>query len=84
MAEAALHARPEYDYDVIEGDIHRRMLHFDYSFDESLIPAIGTLLTGTDTLLFSLIRNESRPDPKSTDGRRRLLVKVFERTEYVT
>jgi len=83
MAEGSLHARPEYDKDIHEDDIQRTIRHFDYPSDESLIPAYGTLLTGTDTLGYSLVEILSVPDPKSVQGRRRLLALTYERTIYV-
>ena len=84
MAEGALHARPEYDFDERgeRGDIHRTFRHFDYPSNESLIPPLGAQLTGTNKLEFCLILIDSKPDPKSVQDRRRLIVLVYERTEY--
>ena len=84
MAEAKLHPRPEYDYDVREHDIQRRFKHYDYPANEDLIPDIGSTLGESGVQDWNLVSLQSKPDPKSIEGRRRLLVLVYERTEYVS
>lgn len=83
MAEGARHARPEYDTTERVGELLRVTKHFDFPSDEDLIPAIGTILSGDDTLTYSLIDARTIPDPKSVQGRRLLLALVYEETEYV-
>lgn len=85
MAEGALHSRPEYDFEEKVGEVLRATKHYDYPVEEAaLIPAIGTLLTETGKLGYSLVALKSVPDPKSVHERRRLLAAVYERTDYGT